>query len=82
MRALWLLLKGILFLALVLVGAVFALKNSVPLSVNFVLINSPEISLGLWLIIFLAAGTVLGLFSSALIIVSYRRKLARAITKD
>ena len=82
MRALWLLLKGVLFLALVLVGAVFALKNSVPLSVNFVLINSPEISLGLWLIIFLAAGTVLGLFSSALIIVSYRRKLARAITKD
>ena len=82
MRALWLLLKGILFLALVLLGAVFALKNSVPLSVNFVLINSPEISLGLWLIIFLAAGTVLGLFSSALIIVSYPRKLARAITKD
>jgi len=82
MRALWLLLKGILFLALVLLGAVFALKNSVPLSVNFVLINSPEISLGLWLIIFLAAGTVLGLFSSALIIASYRRKLARAITKD
>ena len=82
MRALWLLLKGVLFLALVLVGAVFALKNSVPLSVNFVLINSPEISLGLWLIIFLAAGTVLGLFSSALIIASYRRKLARAITKD
>ncbi len=82
MRALWLLLKGVLFLALVLLGAVFALKNSVPLSVNFVLINSPEISLGLWLIIFLAAGTVLGLFSSALIIASYRRKLARAITKD
>ena len=82
MRALWLLLKGILFLALVLLGAVFALKNSVPLSVNFVLINSPEISLGLWLIIFLSAGTVLGLFSSALIIGSYRRKLARAITKD
>tara|TARA_B110001452_G_scaffold35571_1_gene27361 strand:- start:4579 stop:4827 length:249 start_codon:yes stop_codon:yes gene_type:complete len=82
MRALWLLLKGILFLALVLLGAVFALKNSVPLSVNFVLINSPEISSGLWLIIFLAAGTVLGLFSSALIIGSYRRKLARAITKD
>ena len=82
MRALWLLLKGILFLALVLLGAVFALKNSVPLSVNFVLINSHEISLGLWLIIFLAAGTVLGLFSSALIIGSYRRKLARAITKD
>ena len=82
MRALWLLLKGILFLALVLLGAAFALKNSVPLSVNFVLINSPEISLGLWLIIFLAAGTVLGLFSSALIIASYRRKLARAITKD
>lgn len=82
MRALWLLLKGVLFLALVLLGAVFALKNSVPLSVNFVLINSPEISLGLWLIVFLAAGTVLGLFSSALIIASYRRKLARAITKD
>jgi putative membrane protein len=82
MRALWLLLKCILVLALVLLGAVFALKNSLPLSVNFVLLNSPEISVGLWLIIFLAAGTVLGLFSSALIIASYRRKLARVTQKD
>jgi uncharacterized integral membrane protein len=38
--------------------------------------------LGLWLILFLATGTVLGIFASSLIIASYRRKLARATKKD
>ncbi|HAZ95348.1 MAG TPA: DUF1049 domain-containing protein [Porticoccaceae bacterium] len=68
--------------AIALVGAMFAMENSQPLAVNFIMFNSPEISLGLWLILFLAAGTLLGILASSLIIASYRRKLARATKKD
>ena len=82
MRALWLFLKCLMVIAIALIGAMFAMENSQQLSVNFVLVNSPEISLGLWLILFLAAGTVLGIFASLLAIASYRHKLARATKKD
>jgi len=81
-RALWLFIKFLMVVAIALVGAMFAMENSQPLAVNFIMFNSPEISLGLWLILFLAAGTLLGILASSLIIASYRRKLARAIKKD
>ena len=82
MRALWLFIKFLMVVAIALVGAMFAMENSQQFSVDFVLFNSPETSLGLWLILFLAAGTLMGLFASSLIIMSYRRKLARATKKD
>jgi putative membrane protein len=82
MRALWLFIKFLMVLTIALIGAMFAMENSQQLSVNFGLVNSPELSLGLWLILFLATGTVLGIFASSLIIASYRRKLARATKKD
>ncbi|MDA9091009.1 LapA family protein [Porticoccaceae bacterium] len=82
MRALWLFIKFLMVVAIALVGAMFAMENSQPLAVNFIMFNSPEISLGLWLILFLAAGTLLGILASSLIIASYRRKLARATKKD
>ena len=82
MRALWLFIKFLMVVAIALVGAMFAMENSQPLAVNFIMYNSPEISLGLWLILFLAAGTLLGILASSLIIASYRRKLARATKKD
>jgi lipopolysaccharide assembly protein A len=82
MRALWLFIKFLMALTIALIGAMFAMENSQQLSVNFGLVNSPELSLGLWLILFLATGTVLGIFASSLIIASYRRKLARATKKD
>ncbi len=82
MRALWLFIKFLMVVAIALVGAMFAMENSQPLGVNFIMFSSPEISLGLWLIIFLVAGTLLGILASSLIIASYRRKLARATKKD
>ncbi|MBT5387377.1 MAG: LapA family protein [Porticoccaceae bacterium] len=81
-RALWTFIKFLLIVAVALIGALFAMENSQQLSVNFVLINSPEIALGVWLLLFLAAGTLLGVFASSVIIASYRRKLARATRKD
>jgi len=81
-RALWLFIKFLMVVAIALVGAMFAMENSQPLGVNFIMFSSPEISLGLWLIIFLVAGTLLGILASSLIIASYRRKLARATKKD
>lgn len=77
MRAVWLLIKTLIALVLVLVGALFALRNKQLLSVDFILLQSPEISLGLWLLIFLALGVSLGILASSLVIGSYRRKLQR-----
>lgn len=77
MRAIWFLIKFVMILALALVGAMFALRNDHGLSVDFILVRSPEMSLGLWLLVFLAAGAIMGILASSLILGSYRRKLAR-----
>lgn len=82
MGSLWWFIKFLLVVAVALLGAIFAMENSQPLSISFILFNSPEISLGFWLLLFLSAGTLLGIFASSVIIASYRRKLARAIKKD
>jgi len=76
------LLKFLLLLAIAAVGAFFALENSQQISVNFVLFQSVSVSLGLWLLIFLAVGCLLGLLASSVLITYYRRKLLRAAKKD
>ena len=68
--------------AIALVGALFAMENSQLISVNFVVFTTPTASLGLWLLLFVAAGTLLGIVASSLIIANYRRKLNRALKKD
>ena len=82
MRALWLFVQFILVVAIALMGALFAMENSQLVTVNFVVFSSPAISLGLWLLLFLTTGTILGIITSSLIIGSYRRKLRRALKKD
>ena len=82
MRALWLFVQFIVVVAIALVGALFAMENSQLTSVDFVLFSTPAISLGLWLLIFAASGTLLGIFASSVIIANYRRKLKRALEKD
>lgn len=77
MRAIWLLIKTLTAIALIFAGALFALRNDQLLNVDFILFQSFNISLGLWLLIFLALGVFLGMLASSLIIASYRRKLAR-----
>lgn len=81
-RALWLFVQFILVVATALMGALFAMENSQLVTVNFVVFSSPAISLGLWLLLFLATGTILGIITSSLIIGSYRSKLRRALKKD
>lgn len=82
MSAIWLFIKAIVVIVMALVGAMFALENSQQLSVNFILFTSPEISVGLWLVLFFSAGTLLGVLASSVIIAHYRRKLNRAVNKD
>ena len=82
MRALWMLIKFLLVLAIVIVGAMFAMENNQQVNVDFILIQSATMSLGLWLMIFLSAGCLLGLLASSVLITYYRRQLARAIKKD
>ena len=81
MSAIWLFIKAIVVIAMALIGAMFALENSQQLSVNFILFVSPEISVGLWLVVFFSAGTLLGVIASSVIIANYRRKLTRAVNK-
>jgi putative membrane protein len=77
MRALGLFIKSLIMLAVVMIGAIFALENNQTISVDFIVLHGPEISLGLWLILFLAIGALLGMIASSLIIAGYRRRLAR-----
>jgi len=81
-RALWTLIKFLILLAIAAVGALFALENSQQVTVDFVLFHSTALSLGLWLMIFLVVGCLLGLLASSVLITYYRRKLARAAKRD
>jgi putative membrane protein len=82
MRALWMLVKFLLVLAIIVVGAMFAMENNQLVAVDFVLLQSATMSLGLWLMIFLAVGCLLGLLASSVLITYYRRQLNRALKKD
>lgn len=82
MRAVWTLIKFLILLAIAAVGALFALENSQQLSIDFIVFQSTTLSLGLWLMIFLVAGCLLGLLASSVLITYYRRKLARAAKRD
>jgi len=82
MRALWMLIKFILVLAIVVVGAMFAMENNQLVEVDFIVLQSLTMSLGLWLMVFLTAGCLLGLLASSVLITYYRRQLARALKKD
>ena len=82
MGAIWTLIKFLLLLAIAAVGAFFALENSQQVTVDFILFQSAALSLGLWLMIFLVVGCLLGLLASSVLITYYRRKLARAGKRD
>jgi putative membrane protein len=82
MRALWMLVKFLLVLAIIVVGAMFAMENNQLVAVDFVLLQSATMSLGLWLMIFLTVGCLLGLLASSVLITYYRRQLNRALKKD
>ena len=82
MGAVWTLIKFLLLLAIAAVGALFALENSQQVTVDFILFQSAALSLGLWLMIFLVVGCLLGLLASSVLITYYRRKLARAGKRD
>jgi uncharacterized integral membrane protein len=77
-RAIQLFLKAILILAIAFIGALFAFHNNQLLTVDFIYFIGPQMSLGLWLMVFLMLGALLGIAVSSLMLCSYRRKLGRA----
>jgi uncharacterized integral membrane protein len=77
-RAIQLFLKAILILAIAFIGALFAFHNNQLLTVDFIYFIGPQMSLGLWLMVFLMLGALLGIAVSSLMLGSYRRKLGRA----
>jgi lipopolysaccharide assembly protein A len=82
MRALWMFVKFLLVLAIVIVGAMFAMENNQLVNVDLILLQTATMSLGLWLVVFLSAGCLLGLLASSVLITYYRRQLTRALKKD
>jgi hypothetical protein len=62
-------------LSMVIAGALFAFLNDEPLRVHFVLVNSPAMSSGLWLLTFLAAGVILGTIVSSFVALRHQHKL-------
>ena len=77
MRGIWLFIKFLLILAVAMVGAFFALENSQSLGVNFIFINGPTMSAGVWLLVFFASGAFLGMLAISVMVLSYRRKLTK-----
>ena len=82
MRLLIVLLKIILFVILVAIGAMFALENNVNLSVNLLLLQGPNLTSGVWLIIFLLAGTILGILASSASQLFRRKKTSKKKRKE
>ena len=82
MRAIRSFIKAILLFAIALVGALFALHNKQLLSVDFIYFQGPEISLGLWLMLFLMFGALLGILFSSLVVGSKPRQMGRFKQRD
>ena len=82
MRAIGSFIKAILLFAIALVGALFALHNKQHIRVDFIYFQGPEISLGLWLIVFLMFGALLGILFSSLVVAGRRRQFGRFKQRD
>lgn len=82
MRAIRSFIRVILLFAIALVGALFALHNKQLLRVDFIYFQGPEISLGLWLMVFLMFGALLGILFSSLVVAGRRRQLGRLKQRD
>jgi uncharacterized integral membrane protein len=82
MRAIRSFIKAILLFAIALVGALFAHHNKQLLRVDFIYFQGPEISLGLWLMVFLMFGALLGILFSSLVVAGRRRQLGRFKQRD
>ena len=82
MRAIRSFIKAILLFAIALVGALFALHNKQLLRVDFIYFQGPEISLGLWLMVFLMFGALLGILFSSFVVACRRRQLGRFKQRD
>ncbi|MAR33848.1 MAG: hypothetical protein CMK35_09365 [Porticoccaceae bacterium] len=69
--------RVILVLGAFIIGAIFALFNNHPVRLNFVFFESASLSLGFWLLIFLFLGSILGIGSSSIILIRYKRLIAK-----
>ena len=75
--ALYRLVRFILLVGTAFLGAIFAMFNNHPVRLNFVFFESASLSLGFWLIVFLFLGSILGIGSSSVILIRYKRLIAK-----
>ncbi len=71
---------GFCLLLLFVLGILFIARNQEPASVDFLLFQTPELSVGLWLLLSLTLGALLGVLISSFSLIRLRvrnRRLAR-----
>ena len=78
MRFVLFLLKSFFFFLALFVGAIFAVYNNDTISVDFVFVQASHASVGVWLLLFMLVGILLGILSSSLMVFRYYRVLLRA----
>lgn len=65
----------LILLATIAAGALFALQNTTPVALDLLLIQLPERTLALWVLLALALGIVLGLLSGGLLLLTLKARL-------
>ncbi len=72
------LLSATILFGTVAVGGLFALQNTTPVPLDLLVLQLPERTISLWLLLALALGVILGLLSGLVVILSLRARLAAA----
>lgn len=68
----------LILLLMVTAGALFALQNTTPVPLDLLVIQLPERTLSLWLLLALALGVVIGLAAGAFMMFGLRARLVAA----
>lgn len=75
MRFLKRLVVVLLVIAVLLVGILFTLHNTTPVTIDLILVTLPQASLSLWILGAFALGGVLGILLSSLMLMSLKTRL-------
>ena len=69
------LLIGLMICFAIAFGIIFTIKNSTVISLDLIIIQLPELSISLWLLLALLLGALLGLFISSSIIIRLKARV-------
>jgi len=71
----------LLCILILLIGLFFAINNTEKIALDFVFFNTFELSIGIWLVLSLAIGGIIGFSLNAVALVALKTRLRRARKK-